>query len=253
MKVKQLYQKFVPGEPTTECSVLSLRAGVGIENDIQAQVGSPRQILLVSQRTLSEFQVNPGALRENLLVDDSIAGFKSGQVLQIGLDALVRLTFHCEPCKNLEKIQPGLMQRIKTQRGFLGMIVNSGRIVLGDEIVLTSSQFPALGDTAKARFWEFVPRIPEGKVVKTADLLLALGVSAAYYRAIPGFLKQAVHELPIHRIIKVDGGLLTRYIPDQAEQLVAEGIKLDQARVTNPNYFWAPQNFHELGLSLNLP
>ncbi|NJO70574.1 MAG: hypothetical protein HC825_00380 [Oscillatoriales cyanobacterium RM1_1_9] len=178
---------------------------------------------------------------------------QSGQVLQIGSEVLIRLMFHCEPCKNLEKIHPGLMKRIGIQRGFLGFVIQGGEVFPEDIIRLTSDRFPALGDRAKERFWEFVPRIPAGKVVRTSNLLLALGVSSAYYRAIPTFLKTAIQSLPVHRIVAADGSLLPRYIPDQAQQLWAEGIELQRNKVVNSDDFWPPINFYPQILIHNNP
>ena len=125
--------------------------------------------------------------------------------MQFGQNALITMTFLCEPCATLEKIQIGLSKQIKGHRGFLGIVVKDGLIRLNDEVSDTAYRLTAIPDDVKGRFREFVYRIPPGKVVKTPDLLMALGVSKAYYRAIPAFLKKADKELPIHRIVRDDG------------------------------------------------
>ena len=245
MKVSQLFYKPQKSKPIHPTPSLILMKGYGIKNDIHAQWGSPRQILIVSQSTLQQFHLQPGDLGENILVDGQIESFQSGQVLKIGHNVLIRLMFHCEPCKTLEKVQPGLMKKIKNRRGFLGMVIQGGIIQPEDEISLTFYQFPSLSEQVKHRFDEFISRIPKRKVVNTGDLLLALGVSQGYYRAIPTFIKKADDSLPIHRILKKDGSLLTQYRPNQKELLQNEGVIVRDDKVIYSDYAWNKTEFHQ--------
>jgi hypothetical protein len=58
-----------------------------------------RQALIASRSVTAELGLNPGDLRENIVVDcDDLYDLPSGTVVKIG-QALVRLTFHCEPCR----------------------------------------------------------------------------------------------------------------------------------------------------------
>lgn len=225
---------------------LILTAGLGIQADISAQVGSPRQILISDRRTLEQFDLQPGDLRENILLNAGVAELRSGHVLQIG-QAWIRLTFLCEPCAYLNTLQPGLANRIKTQRGWLGMVVQSGAIALGDRVRLTPQQFPVLPDDAKGRFYEFVARIPAGCVVSTKDVILAIGVTPSHYRVIPGFIKQAPVGLPVHRVVAIDGSLLLKHLPNQARQLAAEGVELCEGKVLSQTYLPREQ-FHPITL-----
>ena len=252
MKVQQLFIKSKREKQLEITQSIILEAGQGIKSDIHALLGSPRQILLVSRKTLIDFDLEPGYLGENLLIDGEIEQFKSGQVLKIGEDSLIRLTFHCEPCQYLEKIRQGLKKSIKTKRGFLAMVVKGGLVKENDNVTLTDYQFPYLSDEVKGRFWEFIARIPRGKVVNTSDLLVALGVSRAYYRAIPTFLKKADTSLPIHRLVNVEGRLLDKFIPDQSELLSREGVQLDNNSIIDKSYFWESSHFHDLKLTSNL-
>ncbi|WP_013334994.1 MOSC domain-containing protein [Gloeothece verrucosa] len=242
-RVSYLFAKPKSGQPTLPYKKLTLETGVGIVGDAHAAQGSPRQILLVGANTLQDFKLNPGELRENILIDGEIEQFSSGQVLQIG-EALIRLTFLCEPCKNLEQVQLGLTKRIKNRRGMLGIVVGGGEINIGDQIVLTSHRFSVFPDNPKERFQEFVKRIPFGKVVTTSDLLLALGLTQAYYRAIGNYIKQTLTNVPSHRLVKADGTLLTKYILNQAELLKAEGVKLNSSLVVESHYYWDKNQFH---------
>lgn len=245
MKILQLFVKEKSSDRAQAQSQIQLLRGYGIAGDRHAQFGSPRQVLIVDAASPKRFGLEPGDLSENILVDTSIGDWQSGQIWQIGNSALIRLTFPCEPCFKLDQLQPGLAKAIGTARGFLALVVYSGTIQISDRLVLTPHQLPALSAIAKERFQEFVARIPAGKVVRTSDLLIALGCSKGYYRAIPAFLKKAASNLPTHRLVAADGSLLTQYMPDQADQLAREGIGFIADR-PDPNYYWEPAYFHAL-------
>lgn len=243
----KLFIKHQTGARVQESQALNLQRRYGILDDVNALPGNPRQVLIASTSTLTEFGLKSGELKENLLVDTQVEQFSSGTVLQVGSVALIRLTFPCEPCSYLNELQPGLAKRIKGQRGFLGMVVRDGQIWAGDEVKLTAYQFKPLPDEAKGRFAEFVQRIPTGKVVKTTDLLMAMGVSKAYALTIPTFLKKANPHLPIHRIVRADGRLLSEYVGGQERSLSAEGVKIEQCKIADPTAYWDVSQFHELG------
>jgi alkylated DNA nucleotide flippase Atl1 len=248
MTITQLFSKQVAHTNLRirECETLELKRGYGIINDANATVGSPRQVLLVSLPTLAQFDLQPGQLRENIVVDGIVEDFMSGQVLQLGQTALVRLTHRCEPCAMLETLQPGLAKKLKDQRGMLGMVVRDGIVDVGDAVTLVSHQFPPIPNTTRGKFEEFVSRIPIGKVVRTSDLLLALGLTNSYYRSIPTFLKKSPPHIPSHRIVAANGELLLKHIPHQYERLCDEGVELVNYQVTH-NHYWEPIYFHDLG------
>lgn len=247
MKVVKLFVKPQHGSMGQECQILNVRRGYGILGDINALPGNPRQVLIISASNLTKFNLSAGDLRENILIDASVENFSSGMILQVGSSALIRLTFLCEPCNYLDKLQFGLAKKIKGKRGFLGMIVRDGALFSGDRVTVTSHRLQALSNEPKGRFAEFVERIPLGKVVKTPDLLMAMGVSKAYFRAIPTFLKKADPQLPIHRIVRADGGLLSEYIAAQQQWLVEEGVEVKQEQLANERTYWESSQFHELG------
>jgi alkylated DNA nucleotide flippase Atl1 len=206
-------------------------------------VGSPRQVLIVDEQILMRFELQPGDLRENILLRDGLESFSSGQGLQIGA-ALIRLTFRCEPCAYLNTLQPGLMQRLSQYRGWLGMVITGGTIAIGDTAQHSLWRFPPLADDAKSRFFEFVATIPSGNVVTTKDVILALGVTRAYYRVLPAFMKQAPKPLPVHRIVAIDGSLLRKHLPTQATLLMAEGVSIQGDRVC-PSHYWPASHFNQ--------
>jgi hypothetical protein len=203
MRVLKLSIKTAPNTPMLPCDRLTLKRDFGIQGDRSACSGSPRQVLIVDLRSLNDFGLQPGDLHENILVDADVETVQSGHILQMG-SALIRPTFHCEPCTKLERLRRGLAKQLSGRRGVLGMVVRDGTIAIGDSAIATKYTLPALPDDTKGRFYEFVARIPAGSVVRTSDLLLAMGVAKAYYRAIPALLKKAPPELPVHRLVTID-------------------------------------------------
>jgi alkylated DNA nucleotide flippase Atl1 len=244
MQICGLFRKPQVGMPVQSQSHLQLIPGNGIQGDIQAKPGSPRQVLILDRPTLQAVGLQPGDLRENILLDAELHRFASGQGLQIG-ETLIRLTFRCEPCRFLDSLQPGLTQRLRQQRGWLGMVIQGGPIAIGDTVMLTEQRFPVLSDSAKERFYQFVATIPVGQVVTTADVILALGVTSAHYRTLPGLLKRAPGPLPAHRVIARDRTLLTQHLPHQAEALASEGIEILKGQVPE-TYNWHPEQFYPI-------
>ncbi len=232
----------VTGRPTDE---LTLQRGRGVTGDVHANVGSPRQVLIASAPYLEQLGLEPGELQENIVLEGAVELLGSGRVLQLGQSAWVRLTFLCEPCAYLERVQPGLVKRSKGKRGMLGMVIRDGVVRQGDLATVLPQQFPVLSERVSDRFTEFVSRIPSGRVVNTTNLLLALGVTPSYYRTIPSFLKRAAADVPIHRVVAADGSLLSRHLPQQLQRLQAEGIDVVDQHVS-ALYYWEPIHFHDL-------
>jgi len=243
--VTHLFYKPAPGAGVEPCDRLILKRGWGIVGDASAQVGSPRQVLLAGMPALQSYGLNPGDLQENVLLDGMVESFPSGTLLAIGATAQLRVMFLCEPCASLERVKPGLSRKIKGKRGLLAMVVHDGVVGVGDRIQVLPQRYPAIPEQTRGKFEEFVARIPSGCVVRTSDLLIALGMTASYARAIPTWLKKSDPALPVHRIVAADGGLLTRHVPHQAEGLAAEGVLVKGDRV-GPEFSWPREFFHAL-------
>ncbi len=247
LRIVGLFQKPIRGALVEPVPQLQLRRGRGIEGDANAVIGSPRQVLFASLPALTDFGLAPGAMQENLLLSDWIEALPSGAVVQLGAQAQVRLTFLCEPCASLERLKPGLSRQIHGKRGMLGMVVRDGVVCPGDEVQILPLRLPALSEKTRDRLHEFVARIPPGHVVCTRDLLLALGLTPSYARAIPAMLKKSPH-LPVHRIVSVEGALLSRHLPNQEALLAEEGVAVSAGRV-ELTFSWNPMEFHDLGPS----
>lgn len=248
MKVLQLFYKNKTTGYRKFVSSCQFHQGFGIENDCYARAGNPRQILIVSQSVLEHFNLQPEDLSGNLVINAEIETLKSGQILKLGTTATVRLMFRCEPCKQLDRVRSGLSKQLIGQRGFLAMVTTSGVVNVNDSIVIQPDRFPALSDEVKERFQEFVARIPPGKIVRSPDLILALGVSCAYYRALPLFLKQFQSQLPVHRIVTARGKLFENYIENQSQLLNLERVEVRSGQISTSSYDWNPEQFHVLKL-----
>lgn len=245
MEIVGLFFKAVGAQAVKPTAELRLQRGRGVAGAAHQCVGSPRQVLIASLPYLQAFGLEPGALQENIVVAGVVEELGSGRVLQLGETAQVRLMFLCEPCAYLEEVQPGLVKRSKGKRGMLGMVVGDGIVRQGDTVTVLPERFPMLSDRVGDRFTEFVARIPPGKVVRTTDLLLALGLTKGYYRALPMYLKKAAATVPIHRIVAADSSLLSQHIPDQLQRLQAERVEVVNQRVS-AFYYWESLYFHDL-------
>ena len=120
-RVISLFSKIEKGLPLARpCDgKLSLRARFGIEGDANAGGVGPRQVLLVAMETLQAFKLQPGDLRENVVVAGvPLDDLPSGSVLQLGDSATVRLTFHCEVCKYIGTLGVKPIQSLENKRGF---------------------------------------------------------------------------------------------------------------------------------------
>ena len=140
-----------------------------------------RQVLITSRPVSAECGLQPGDLRENIVVDvDGFYDLPSGTVVKIG-QALIRLTFHCEPCKKILHLVT--FDRILHKRGFLGAFLNSGTLAPGDPVTVTDQRLEAIPYAVKDRIRWFLAK---GKAsLGATDLAHALGFHSSYARALP--------------------------------------------------------------------
>ena len=100
-----------------------------------------RQVLLLPSSTLADFSLEPGDLRENVVIDGiNLHDLQSGTILKVG-EVKIHLTFHCEPCKVIsDKVN---LRAIKHQRGVLGRFITIGSVRIGDSVIIeTGSLIP---------------------------------------------------------------------------------------------------------------
>lgn len=145
-----------------------------------------RQVLIASQSVTAELGLRPGDLRENVVVAfDSLYELPSGTVVQIG-QALIRLTFHCEPCKKILKLVD--FERVLHKRGVFGMFLNDGVISVGDGFRVTEQKFEEIPYAVNDRVrWYMTKGDP---LAAALDLVHTIGLPASYARAMPRLLKK---------------------------------------------------------------
>jgi hypothetical protein len=145
-----------------------------------------RQVLIASRPILADCGLKPGDLRENILLeDDGLYDLPSGTVVRIG-QALIRLTFHCEPCKKILKLIA--FDRIVHRRGVFGCFLNAGTLSLGDELVVTEQKFEPIPYNVNERIQWFLSK---GNAPAAAGQLMeAIGLPSSYARAMPRLLEK---------------------------------------------------------------
>lgn len=178
MAVTHLFIKRAHGKDMERVSCLQF----GLQGIARGVRCSPlRQVLITSRGVSAECGLGPGDLRENIVVDDDLFyELASGTVVRIG-EALIRLTFHCEPCKKILHLAP--FDRILHKRGFLGSFLNSGMIALGDPVMVTEQRLEAIPYAVKERIRWFFAK--QNAALAATDLAHALGLPSSYARALP--------------------------------------------------------------------
>ncbi len=168
--------------PVVVDSVQAL-AGQGVAGDKHADPLSPRQVLLASASTYADLQLPAHALGENLLLDLDTGQLRSGAVLRVGGDVLLRLMFQCEACGYLDTYQAGVSARIGRRRGVLARVLAGGVVRSGDRIVDTGHALPAWSDDWRQRVVQVLRAVPDGLVVTYAQLARLAGIQPVYCRA----------------------------------------------------------------------
>ena len=154
----------------------------------EGKVYSPlRQVLLTALSDVHDLGYAPGELHENIVVNfPRLQEITSGCVLAVG-EALIRLTFHCEPCRAVKKEGMSLKPLLH-RRGVLGMFQNSGSIVVGDPVKVTTKREEYIPYDAMERV-EWYLQKHQGPIL-ASELLRQVGLAASYARALPALLKK---------------------------------------------------------------
>jgi len=99
-----------------------------------------REVLFVSKEHLDAVGVEPGAIRENITVEDAdVQSWPIGQQVRVG-EALFEITMVCDPCERMDQLRTGLRALLDDRRGMLAHVVEGGEVALGDEISLVDAR-----------------------------------------------------------------------------------------------------------------
>jgi MOSC domain-containing protein YiiM len=106
----------------------------GLQGDHHMGVSKRRQILLLSGAIADEFNLNPGDVYENVIVDGfDVMQLREGQQLRLG-EALVAVTVPCEPCSRMNRVRPGLQDALADRRGMFVKVLEPGMVRIGDPV-----------------------------------------------------------------------------------------------------------------------
>lgn len=174
-----------------------LRPAVAIACSTRGIAGSVpcapfRQALIASRSVTADLGLKLGDLRENIVIDcDDLYDLPSGTVVKIG-QALLRLTFHCEPCKKILKLIE--FDRVVHRRGVFGMFLNDARIELGNEFAVTDQRFEEIPYAINERIrWFLKKHRGRGAAL---DLVHALGLPASSGSIMPRLLTKLYGPAP---------------------------------------------------------
>ncbi len=167
-------------------------AGLGLAGERHAQAHSPRQVLLVGDAAYRRLDLPDGALGENLRVPGDIADWRAGDLVQVGDEVVLWLSFACEPCGRLDRLRPGLSRHIGRDRGMLARVLEGGRLSDADAFRRIGSARPLRPDLHdedwRARVAAVVRAVPPGRWIGYAQLAVMAGVAPSYCRAFPRVL-----------------------------------------------------------------
>lgn len=176
--VKRQHHASLQAATTIECS----QGGIGG----RVACAAFREALIASRSVTAELGLKTGDLRENIVVDfDGLYDVPSGTVVKIG-QVLVRLTFHCEPCKKILKLVD--FDRLLHRRGVFGTFLNRGKISIGDACSVTEEKFEAIPYAIGERIRWYLRR--HGASAAALNLVHELGLLASSARVMPQVLRK---------------------------------------------------------------
>lgn len=203
--VQTLYSRVAKETEPRRLLRVETLANYGIIGDRHACPHSPRQLLIAGDTAYARFGLPEATLRENVRIDFSTAGLRSGDLLRLGSEVMLWLTFHCEPCSLLERRHPGTVKTIGKHRGVLARVLRGGSVGVGDEVSLARDWLPAISDDWQARVLAVACAVPAGHYIVYQQLAEMAGVAKAYCRAFPKVLSR----LPIDVASRVVGATST--------------------------------------------
>ncbi len=126
-------------QPMSVVESAEVKAGEGLVGDRHAKPGSSRQILLMDRAVMKTLEVEPGQLRENMTVEGlPLFGLEKGQKLKVGGSLEFEIGELCDPCENMDRVRPGLREKLEGQRGLFVTPLGSGEVKVGDEVTIVS-------------------------------------------------------------------------------------------------------------------
>ena len=139
-KILELYYSTSNGRVSTDKLALDYK---GVIEDKYYDKDIQRSVLIASKQSY-ELAASKGidvpysALGENLLIDYNPYHLKAGARLSIG-DLVLEISQNCTLCNSLAKVDAGLPELLKNDRGIFAKVITNGSIHKGDNIYLLSN------------------------------------------------------------------------------------------------------------------
>ena len=125
-------------DPMKEVNDANFITGQGMEGDRHLRSDgrrSNRQVLIMDSETLSQFDLLPGQVRENVTVAGlDFSSISAGDKVSLGGDVILEITGDCEPCARMDELRPGLKDEIDGKRGLLAFVEKGGLVSVGAEV-----------------------------------------------------------------------------------------------------------------------
>ncbi len=211
VSVTNLFLKTAVAGPMQPASEICF-SQAGIEHNIPCQ--PLRQVLITSVFDLAALGYAPSELRENVTLDDpALHDHPSGTILKIG-EALVRLTFHCEPCKIVSRGQS--LKPLFHRRGVLGCFQNQGVIRIGDPVTIAPARAEAIPYESTQRIKWYLSK--QSRPISASQLLYEVGLPTGYARALPALLRRSpeLREDAVYFTSRTSGKRSLRPLPENA-------------------------------------
>ena len=160
--VTALFIKPIRHEPMAGVERAGVRARHGFIGDCHAQPLGPRQLLIIRDESLNGLGVEPWQVRANVATRGlPESELRSGTILQVGDEVLIRITHECEVCKILRRYVPAeSFKHLLGRRGSLGVFIRGGSISLGDTVTATEDRYPEVPERIYNRLAWVLERIP---------------------------------------------------------------------------------------------
>lgn len=182
--VTDLRLKKKRGDETLKAVSSLVLSRLGIEG--AAETLCTRHLLILPSSTLINFGLQPGDLRENVVLSGlDIHDFPSGTVVRVG-STILRLTYHCEPCPRIKHLVP--LNKVLHRRGYLAQITKPGTIKIGDVLEETGDVMEPIPYAIPERLMWYLDK--QSAAISIPHLAREVGLSQSYYRAIPAMIRK---------------------------------------------------------------
>jgi MOSC domain-containing protein YiiM len=126
---------------------VSVTMAEGVHGDFRGGLaatkpGRRRQVSLIEAECVAAAMAEAGAsldwsdCRRNLLVEGLRLPREEGTRVRIGASLVIEITCECDPCERMDALHEGLRAALTSdwRGGFLGRVIEDGKIAVGDEI-----------------------------------------------------------------------------------------------------------------------